>query len=87
LKERKDKVLIEDVERFAVSFDGSKLLYEGEGHLYGIIDAKPPDQPKKVVRALCRLEACARKLIRRRSGNKSSTKSGGRSVTSFMRSR
>jgi tricorn protease len=48
LKERKDKLLIEDVERFAISFDGSKLLYEGEGHVYGIIDAKPPDQPKKV---------------------------------------
>ena len=51
LKERKDKVLIEDVERFAVSFDGSKLLYEGaghDGHVYGILDAKPPDQPKKV---------------------------------------
>jgi tricorn protease len=48
LKERKDKVLIEDVERFAISFDGSKLLYEGDGRVYGIIDAKPPDQPKKV---------------------------------------
>ena len=53
LKERKNKVLIEDVERFALSFDGSKLLYEGEGnhdaaHVYGIIDAKPGDQPKKV---------------------------------------
>jgi tricorn protease len=52
LKDRKDKVVIEGVERFAVSFDGSKLLYEGEGgrdgHSYGIIDAKPGDSPKKM---------------------------------------
>ena len=51
LKERKDKTLIESVERFALSFDGSKLLYEAtggpDGHTYGIIDAKPGDQPKK----------------------------------------
>jgi tricorn protease len=50
LKERKNKVLIENVERFALSFDGSKLLYQtsGEGdHNYGIIDAKPGDQAKK----------------------------------------
>lgn len=51
LKDRKDKVLIEGVERFAVSFDGSKLLYEagtGRDKSYGIIDAKPGDNPKKV---------------------------------------
>ena len=51
LKERKDKVLLEGAQRFALSFDGSKLLYEAEGgrdgHTYGIIDAKP-DGPKKV---------------------------------------
>ena len=51
LKERKDKVLIDGVQRFALSFDGSKLLYEADGgrdgHTYGIIDAKP-DGPKKV---------------------------------------
>ncbi len=47
LKERKDKVLIEDVARFTVSSDGSKLLYQGGGSTYGIIDAKP-DGPKKV---------------------------------------
>src|SRR4029077_17420938 len=50
LKERKDKVLIDGVERFALSFDGSKLLYEAgppDAHSYGIIDAKP-DGPKKV---------------------------------------
>ena len=50
LKERKNKVLIDNVERFALSFDGSKLLYETAGggdHGYGIIDAKPSDQPKK----------------------------------------
>ncbi len=45
LKERKDKVMMEGVQRFALSFDGSKLLYEAEGgrdgHTYGIVDAKP----------------------------------------------
>ncbi len=46
LKERKDKVLIEDVQHFALSFDGSKLLYAGEDHSYGIIDAKPDGQKK-----------------------------------------
>src|SRR5207302_2970695 len=60
LRERKNKVLIEEVERFALSFDGIKLLYESgppggaagaEGvaaHSYGIIDAKPDEKPKKV---------------------------------------
>ncbi len=55
LKDRKEKTLIEGVQKFALSFDGSKLLYESEGgggpraaHTYGIIDAKPADQPKKV---------------------------------------
>ena len=54
LKERKEKTVIEGVERFALSFDGSKLLYEAEGggkrdaHTYGIIDAKPAGEPKKV---------------------------------------
>ena len=39
---------------FALSFDGSKVFYEGEGggpraaHNYGIIDAKPAGEPKKV---------------------------------------
>jgi len=52
LKERKEQTLINGVERYALSFDGNKLLYEAEGgpsgHTYGIIDAKPSDQPKKV---------------------------------------
>jgi len=51
LKERKDKVFMEGVQRFALSFDGSKLMYEAEGgrdgHNYGIVDAKP-DGPKKI---------------------------------------
>ena len=51
LKERKDKVFLDGAQRFALSFDGSKLLYEAEGgrdgHTYGIVDAKP-DGPKKV---------------------------------------
>jgi tricorn protease len=54
LKERKPKTVIEGVERFALSFDDSKLLYESDGrgpdaaHTYGIIDAKPAGEPKKV---------------------------------------
>ena len=46
MKERKEKTLIENVQNFALSFDGSKVLYEGEGggpraaHTYGIVDAK-----------------------------------------------
>jgi tricorn protease len=54
LKERKEKTLIENVEHFALSFDGSKLLYESAGgapgaaHTYGIIDAKPAGEAKKV---------------------------------------
>ena len=53
LKDRKDKVIIENVDRFALSFDGSKLLYQSDGqpgpgaHTYGIIDVKG-DAPKKI---------------------------------------
>jgi tricorn protease len=51
LKERKDKVLIEGADHFALSTDGSKLLYRtagGDGPpRYGIIDAKPPETPHK----------------------------------------
>jgi len=54
------QVLIEDVERFAGSSMDRSYSTKARAHLYGIIDAKPPDQPKKLVRALCRLEACAR---------------------------
>jgi tricorn protease len=46
LKDRKDKVMMEDVRRFALSFDGSKLLYEGPDRSFGIIDAKPDGQKK-----------------------------------------
>ncbi|PYV17296.1 MAG: protease, partial [Acidobacteria bacterium] len=56
LKERKDSVLISGISNYAVSFDGSKVLYaapageaapgaEEEGRraqTFGIIDAKPP---------------------------------------------
>src|SRR5207248_3066778 len=54
MKERKEKTLIENAERFALSFDGSKLLYEAADgapnttHTYGIIHAKPAGDPKKV---------------------------------------
>lgn len=39
LKERKEKTLIEGIDRWTVSFDGSKILYQAKG-AYGIIDAK-----------------------------------------------
>ena len=50
LKERKDKVLLEGTDRFALSHDGSKLAYraDGESGPVGIIDAKPSDTPHKV---------------------------------------
>ena len=56
LKERKEKTVIEGIERWWLSFDGSKVLYEakggeakgGEAKSYGMIDAKPGDSPKKV---------------------------------------
>jgi tricorn protease len=50
MKERKDHDLIDDVKTFALSFDGSKLLYQADqpGQTFGIIDAKPDGQPKKV---------------------------------------
>ncbi len=46
MKERKDKVLIEGSQKWAISFDGSKILYQAK-ETYGIIDAKPGDTPKK----------------------------------------
>ncbi len=50
LKDRKDQDVIEGVKTFALSFDGSKMLYQadGPGQTFGIIDAKPSGQPKKV---------------------------------------
>jgi tricorn protease len=45
LKERKEKTVIEGIDRWTISFDGSKILYESKG-AYGIIDAKA-DSPKK----------------------------------------
>lgn len=64
LKERKDAVLIAQAERYALSFDGKKLLYaapkmpsggeeeeeaDAPAQTYGIIDAKPPEkEPHKV---------------------------------------
>jgi tricorn protease len=51
LKERKEKTLIEGIDRWWLAADGSKVLYEakgGEEKSYGIIDAKPGDAPKKV---------------------------------------
>ena len=49
LKERKDKIVLDGTERFALSHDGTKLLYRagGDGPT-GIIDAKPPDAAHKV---------------------------------------
>ena len=64
LKERKDSILLPDSDRFALSFDGTKLLYsapkQGEAgpadfeesgptqQTFGIIDAKPVKEPHKV---------------------------------------
>lgn len=51
LKEHKDKVLLEGTDRFALSFDGAKLLYRADGPgapRVGIIDAKPSDSPHKM---------------------------------------
>ncbi len=45
-KERKEKTVIEGVDHFAISFDGSKILYQAKGPVFGIIDAKG-DAPKK----------------------------------------
>ena len=41
---RKDKTLIEGIQRWTLSFDGSKILYQA-GDKYGIIDAKPGPAP------------------------------------------
>jgi len=58
LKERKDKVLLEGADHFALSRDGSKLLYrvDADGPV-GIIDAKPPDAPHKVGEGALKLDA------------------------------
>ncbi len=60
LKDRKDKVLLDGADHFALSHDGSKLLYraegEGPGGVVGIIDAKPPDAPHKVGDGALKLE-------------------------------
>jgi tricorn protease len=45
VKERKEKTLIEGIDRWTISFDGSKILYQAK-ETYGIIDAKA-DSPKK----------------------------------------
>jgi len=49
LKERKDHVLVDKANNYALSFDGDKLLYSGPGGeggaTYGIVDAKTPDGP------------------------------------------
>ncbi|MGO9270830.1 MAG: PDZ domain-containing protein [Terriglobia bacterium] len=54
LKERKDHVLVDGANSYALSFDGNKLLYSapagppgsgpgGGGNTYGIVDAKVPE--------------------------------------------
>jgi tricorn protease len=53
LKERKDHVLVDGATNFALSFDGTKLLYSAPpaggggpgGSTYGIVDAKVPEGP------------------------------------------
>ena len=44
MSSRKDHTLFEGVDRWALSFDGSKILYQAHGS-YGIIDAKPGPAP------------------------------------------
>ena len=58
LKDRKDKVLMDGADRFALSRDGSKLLYRAEGDgPAGIIDAKPSDAPHKVGEGALKLDS------------------------------
>ncbi len=64
LKERKDNVLLTGTGSFALSFDGSKLLYagghgggEGGSQTYGIIDAKPSGNPHKIGDGVLNLSA------------------------------
>ena len=51
LKERKDHVLVDGSSSYALSFDGTKLLYSARGDggdgaaTYGIVDAKVPEGP------------------------------------------
>ena len=48
LKERKDHVLVDGANNYALSFDGNKLLYSAPGpggNTYGIVDAKAADAP------------------------------------------
>jgi tricorn protease len=51
LSDHKDRVVLEGAFRFALSHDGSKLLYraEHEGPI-GIVDAKPPNAPHEAPR-------------------------------------
>ena len=78
---------------FTLSFDGPKLLYiagsaEAEGmakpvpQTYGIIDAKPSGSPHKVGDGALNLVSMRNAVDPRPSGNRCSTKRGGRSVTS-----
>ena len=51
LKERKDQVLVDGANNYALSFDGNKLLYSAAGPggaTYGIVDAKAGDGAHKV---------------------------------------
>lgn len=64
LKEHKDKVLLDGADHFALSADGSKLMYrvddagggEGNGPV-GIIETKIPDAPHKVGDGALKLDA------------------------------
>jgi tricorn protease len=43
---RKEKTLIEGIDKWAISFDGSKVIYQAK-ETFGIIDSKPGDGAKK----------------------------------------
>ena len=79
-KERKDKTLIEGIDRWAISFDGTKILYAGERYLRHYRRQTRRAQETRRRRAESR-GACARKSILPPSGSRCSTKSGARSAT------
>ncbi len=89
LKERKDKVLLEGTEHFALSHDGSKVAYrvDGEGAQIGIIDAKAGDSPHKVGDGALNLGGMRVEVDPPQEWKKSSTKSGGRSATTSLKLR
>lgn len=88
LKERKDKVLLDGADRFALSTDGTKLLYraEGEGPV-GIIDAKPPDAPHKVGDGALKLDGMRAEVDPPQEWKEIFNESGGRNAITSLKPR